>query len=230
MKLFLLALVLVCAFCNTGKYSDLSDSFTNLLLSISSNGNAFSNFQGKLGNLTSNIDSTTASSENVQSSVLDFISLLETAGKWFLWYIFHIDTLYYFTFIRYLQNHNIFKHKIIEIQITDIIDHLMLLKLRDVMNPPIAYGASAVTICDEDCVWGVGLWFWDGVFLSGWTTWEDTAKIPAAPLLPLFLFTVFWLFETDTGLLVVELDGVDWIASRDYLYFCKIVSYIALEF
>ena len=47
MKLVLLAVFIIAALCNTGRYSDMSDSFTNMLLSISNDGNAYSNFQGK---------------------------------------------------------------------------------------------------------------------------------------------------------------------------------------
>jgi hypothetical protein len=52
-----------------------------MLLSISSDGNAYSNFQGKLGNLASNIDSSSASSEKVQNSVFDFFGALEGFGN-----------------------------------------------------------------------------------------------------------------------------------------------------
>lgn len=65
MKLILIAVFIIATLSNTGRYSDMSDSFTNMLLSISSDGNAYSNFQGKLGNLASNIDSSSASSEKV---------------------------------------------------------------------------------------------------------------------------------------------------------------------
>lgn len=57
MKFILLAFLIFSTLCAQEKYSDLSDSFTNLLLSLSSNGNAFSNFQNKLGSLAENIDS-----------------------------------------------------------------------------------------------------------------------------------------------------------------------------
>lgn len=79
MKIILLVLLVISTLCADGKYSDLSDSFTNLLLSLSSNGNAFSNFQDKLGNLAQNIDSKNTSNQKVQSSVIDLFSALESA-------------------------------------------------------------------------------------------------------------------------------------------------------
>jgi hypothetical protein len=80
MKVLVLALFIVAAFCQ-GKYSDMSDSFTNLLLSISNNGKAYSNFQGKLGNLATNIDSSSATPAKVQSSVFDMLGALESGSK-----------------------------------------------------------------------------------------------------------------------------------------------------
>lgn len=78
MKCFLLALLFIAALCVDGKYSDLSDSFTDLLLSLSNNKNSFNNFQDKLGNLAINIDSKSTSNSQVQSSVIDLFSALET--------------------------------------------------------------------------------------------------------------------------------------------------------
>ena len=81
MRLILLALYVFAIFCADGKYSDLSDSFTDLLLSMSGKGNAFNDFQNKLGNLAVNIDSKDTSNENVQNSVIDLFSALEAQAK-----------------------------------------------------------------------------------------------------------------------------------------------------
>ena len=59
------------------KFSDLSASFTNLLLGLSQNGAAFSSFQNKLGTLASNMDSKTTAAGTVQNSVIDLFSTLE---------------------------------------------------------------------------------------------------------------------------------------------------------
>ena len=74
MKLLILTLLLVATLCS---YSDLSDSFTDLLLSLSSNKNSFNQFQNKLGNLAQNIDSKSSSNSQVQSSVIDLFTALE---------------------------------------------------------------------------------------------------------------------------------------------------------
>lgn len=76
MKIATLALIIAAFFCVSCKYSDLSDSFTDLLLSLPKNG-GFNDFQGKLGSLASNIDSKTSSNDQVQNSVIDFFSALE---------------------------------------------------------------------------------------------------------------------------------------------------------
>ena len=81
MKYLLLALFFIAAICADGKYSDLSDSFTDLLLSLSSNKSSFNNFQDKLGNLALNIDSKSTSNSQVQSSVIDLFSALENQAQ-----------------------------------------------------------------------------------------------------------------------------------------------------
>ena len=81
MRLVILALFVFAIFCADGKYSDLSDSFTDLLLSLSGKGNALNDFQNKLGNLAVNIDSKDTSNQNVQHSVIDLFSALESQSK-----------------------------------------------------------------------------------------------------------------------------------------------------
>lgn len=81
MRLVILALFVLAIFCADGKYSDLSDSFTDLLLSLSGKGNAFNDFQNKLGNLAVNIDSKDTSNAKVQNSVIDLFSALEAQAS-----------------------------------------------------------------------------------------------------------------------------------------------------
>lgn len=77
MKIILLLVLILSVFCDEGKYSDLSDSFTDILLSLGGKGNAFTDFQNKLGNLAVNIDSKDTTTDAVQHSVIDLFSALE---------------------------------------------------------------------------------------------------------------------------------------------------------
>jgi hypothetical protein len=79
MKFLLLALAAVCLHSVSGqKYAELSDSFTEVLLGLSTKGTGFNDLHSKIGALTSNMDSKSAASSNtIQSSVLDLLNGIE---------------------------------------------------------------------------------------------------------------------------------------------------------
>lgn len=83
MKFLVLALLVVYALTQDppSKYVDQSNSLTDLLLNLSSNGTAFSSFQTKLGSLASNMDSSTVNSRDVKSSVIDLFSVLDSVNN-----------------------------------------------------------------------------------------------------------------------------------------------------
>lgn len=79
MKYLIFLLAVVCFATATQKYSDLSDSVTEMLLGLSTKGSGagFSSVHSKIGTLASNMDSKNANGKTVQSSVLDLLNGLE---------------------------------------------------------------------------------------------------------------------------------------------------------
>jgi hypothetical protein len=79
MKLLLLTIVGLFATVSTQeKYADVSDSVTDMLLSLTSKGTGFNSVHSKFGALASTMDSKSkASSKDVQSSVLDLLNGIE---------------------------------------------------------------------------------------------------------------------------------------------------------
>lgn len=59
------------------KYSDLSDSVTEMLLGLSTKGSGFSSVHSKIGALASNMDSKNTNGKTIQTSVLDLLNGLE---------------------------------------------------------------------------------------------------------------------------------------------------------
>lgn len=78
MKFLLVAIAALCLSVSAQqKYSDMSDSFTNMLLDTTK-GSKFSSVQSKIGALTSNMDNKNgASSSKIQSSVIDLLNVIE---------------------------------------------------------------------------------------------------------------------------------------------------------
>ena len=79
MKLLLAIIAALCLLATTAtqKYSDLSDTVTDMLLGLSTKGSGFSSVHSKIGALASNMDSKQANGKTVQSSVLDLLNGLE---------------------------------------------------------------------------------------------------------------------------------------------------------
>ena len=80
MKFLLIALGAICLSSVSAqqKYSDLSDSVTDLLLGMSTKGTGFSSFHSQVGALATNMDSKApASSDAIKSSVLDLLNGIE---------------------------------------------------------------------------------------------------------------------------------------------------------
>jgi hypothetical protein len=80
MKFLLLAIAGLCLHSVSAqqKYSDLSDSVTQMLLGLTTKGTGYSDVHSKIGALTNNMDSKSAASSNtIQSSVLDLLNGIE---------------------------------------------------------------------------------------------------------------------------------------------------------
>jgi hypothetical protein len=77
MKFLLIAIAALCLNVSAQqKYSDMSDSLTEMLLGATK-GTGFSSVQSKIGALTSNMDNKGTSSSKIQSSVLDLLNVIE---------------------------------------------------------------------------------------------------------------------------------------------------------